>query len=345
MEQISINFIGGSHGNFLSLLCQTAFCNLQANKIISGAVTYNGTYHNLDVKNKVFIPAHYFTMIMNPDPVEINGTSLEILNHIKSSMPALSKKIINISLDSTIEHALLLTYWRRAGDCFFMSPNELLHSTVSDVRIQFEESKIVNVQQPLGAKHREIIFNNALTLYEKYTTPNEIELIMFWCNHRQFKRTQYGLGMSAWQANNVWLAALPEENIVNFRMIWFYDEASCLAGIKLISDTFNLPLTASDEKMLQVISTFGNNIQEKPNINLVQEKYNDIISGNNSSLDTITLNDKIVLLQALRIYYKLLPVDFEELNLTSYPSTATEYREIIQAALAVKESYTSSNHI
>lgn len=300
MSNISINFPGGAHGNFLELVCNSVYGNLTTS--VYDAVSNNGAFHLILEKDSNYRDEKAFTAF----PFWWHHP--EVTFPKDRVIPPLSNKIVNITATSLIELALLRMYWRRRGDCFFLSPEQLLNTTSSQLRKTYNSLEYPYFGFSLDSKKflediRKRMFENVLAVYKNTdddTTITEMELILHWMNPWSHQKRYEGEWLS--NTSKKWIDSLNEDyDIIDFRFIWFYDNEKFVESIKEIGEHFKLTQNVTDSDILEMIKPLKSKVYEFPNLELVSEKFNCFQDKNNVTLTDLTLNDKIALLNMIAI--------------------------------------------
>jgi hypothetical protein len=300
MSNISINFPGGAHGNFLELVCNSVYGNLTTN--VYDAVSNNGAFHLILENETNYRDEREFTAF----PFWWHHPKVNF--HKVRVIPPLANKIVNITATSLIELALLRMYWRRRGDCFFLSPEQLIKTTSSKLRKIYNSLEYPYFGYSADSKKfledtRKQMFENVLSVYKNTdddTTLSEMELILHWMNpwaHQERYEGEWLTNMS-----KKWIDSLDKTyDVIDFRFIWFYNNEKFVESIKSVGKHFNLTQKVNDSAILDLIKPLKSKVYEFPNLNLVNEKFNCFQSKNNITLTDLTLNDKIALLNMIAI--------------------------------------------
>jgi uncharacterized protein (DUF3820 family) len=336
MSNISINFPGGAHGNFLELVCNTVYGNLTSN--LYDAVSHNGAFHLILGNDINYKDTQVFTSFPfwwhHPD----------VTFPKQGIIPTLTNKIVNITATSLVELTLLRMYWRRRGDCFFLSPEELLNTTSSKLRKIYnslEYPYFGSSEESKKFKHdvRVRMFENVLAVYKNTdddTKLSEMELILHWLNpwaHPERYEGEWLINMS-----KKWIDTLDEEyDVINFRFIWFYDNEKFVESVKNIGKYFNLTQQVSDSAILDLIKPLKSKVYEFPDLDLISEKFNSFQNKNNATLSDLTLNDKIALLTMISIDQNLHTNQLKHIK--EFPQNINELSDAIEKAHTIKVGY------
>lgn len=324
MDKISINYTGGSHGNFLEIACNYIFFKIGIPP--SDRVTVNGTYHRDLIGNeqliynlrKRFVAFPFWWLY--PHPVTQNWPKVPY---------PLEKTIINISSKSLEEIALLRMYWRRRGDGFFLSPEELLNTSKTEfLKLKNNVSYPIKWKngEKLASDQREVFIANVTNLY-KSEYLSEIEVIRFWMDPFQWDhKADYD-----WMINTSdnFIDSLKEShNIIDFEMKWFYNPSLFLDKIKYIGNILELEQQISDDEIRQMSNSLVSTIYEMPeNLDIVQEKFLAVTNKQIVDLSTLTLNEKIGLVTMMNVKFNLWYDNYN--HLTEFPNTTENLIDLV----------------
>ena len=119
--------------------------------------------------------------------------------------------------------------------------------------------------------------------------------------------------------------------IYSINMLDLYDPQIALSKLYGIGAAFNLGTPKNTKLVTAYLEEFTSNLSEFPNLQLVKEKFNDVVTNVDSDLRALTLNDKITLLNMILIHYRLM--SFHLSDLTSYPESTKEFKkELVKLA-------------
>ena len=317
-ERVLINYVGGAHGHFLEFACNYIFFNIGMHP--KDRVTTVGTYHKyIDtpdnkqyILRRKFVARHYWWKFKQD---EIGRPKIPIER---------SNTILNITTNSLEELVLLNMYWRRRGECFPLSPQELLSSskeqlvsTLSSVKPSLWEKNNQNIKQ---------IGDTAISLYQNDYI-DEMTLIKFWIDPYSSESAIYH--KSDTSLNDIYVDQIKSsKHVVDFEMNWFYDPLKFLTGIKLVSEQFGLTQLIPDSEIADMVKNFTDVIKEYPdNLYTLRTILEAVKQGNIMDISALQLNDKIALIYMLLIYYDLPPMCIESLK--EFPSTTEKLIELV----------------
>lgn len=314
---ISVNFVPGSHGNFLKQLLDLVFAERRWSK---SPVTAAGTWH-LHITDKElcknappqkFQKHHYYRNAdVLPDFID------------RSSWAVFSDPAINITVETIQEKILISMYFARVGDDLPLSAIEISELNMENFIYTWILKNKVDVPDLPYLPYRLHLFEDVLRdVYQfKNTVPNEIDVIKFWS--KDITRIDRHLDASAKFLES------SKHTIYHFRMIWLYNHIDCLNAIREISNQFNIPILVSDDEIRTTIDFFKSTIKELPNMDLAQQKFDAIVGGIDVTLLDLDINSKIFLWLFLQHHYSLL----DQSAITEWPSTSIEMRDKISSAL------------
>jgi hypothetical protein len=313
----SINYTGGGHGHFLEYACNYIFFKQGVDP--NQRISINGTYHkNVPITNRQFIAFPFWWLYPDANVKDWPKVPYQLTN-----------TVININSKSLEEITLLRMYWRRRGDGFFLSPEQLLHTTKQELTNKINSISYADVWKEgiaLGQQHRNTLATNALSVYRSENL-TEMDVIRFWIdpfipNNVTDKEWMVDTSVKFIE----WIRS--DHTVLQFEMKWFYNTDKFLSGIKMIGNELQLEQQVSDEEIIEMVKVLPNNVHELPkNLVLVREKFESIKRYESVDLSMLELNDKIALLTMMNIEYKLYYKDYE--HLIEFPKTSEKLVEMI----------------
>jgi len=287
MVPISINFLGGSHGNFLQRLLTVAFTN---NNRVDENTTSNGTWH-LSNGGTCISAAHFWWLTPN---IILGGEKFTPFD--KWDYPNLEKNVVHITPSTLIAQALICSYWRRHGEIFCFSPSELLnmdeHTFSTEwQRRQCDDVDTVFLEQQRLKANRLFCFHQTKKEIFKNGVVDEASLIHYWATRNW--QVNYGI-----KYNNIWRSSISTDHIVvDFDMLWLYDVESALRGVNIISSTFGIDIISPTDRLVELLTKFKLNLHELPgDLAQVSAAFYDFENNIDSSLQNLSINGKILLL-------------------------------------------------
>ena len=322
-EKYSINYTGGAHGHFLDHACNYIFFKQVSDP--DQYVTINGTYHNDDPKLDRQFKNFPFWWVM-PGAWLVPTLELPKIPYV------LEKTVINISSKSLEEMTLLRMYWRRRGDGFCSSPNELLNTTKQQLTDKINSVKYLKrwpAVEAMAQFMRDLLTRNALNLYKTDTYMlTEMDVIRFWINPiHPHRYTDYDTLI--YKSIEFIEYIKPTHNVIEFEMKWFYNPEEFLSGIKMLGRKLELEQQVPDQEIIDMVKKLPDNIHEFPtHLALVREQFEAIKQYKSVDLTMLELNDKIALLNMINIEFKLWSGDYQ--HLIEFPDTSDQLVEIIK---------------
>jgi len=277
-KDISINFVGGSHGHFLGFLLNVAFNHNGAP--LASVTRDTGTWH-LTTDMPGLQAYHWWG-----EHIYSDGT-----------WPQLSEHVVTISLNSLIEVSLSSAYWRREWDGFNFMPQEIIGLSKDEFLAEWHRRQLISdapdKSDEAVANRRKVLDNVISVLYRQGndTLATEMQIIRMWniCG---------GSNNNARSNMNIqWLTSLPTNiKVFEFSMLSLYDKYKSIALIQELNTAFALDgIKASDEEMCSIIDYFVASIPEQPNLSNIQAAFDATVNRNKFDLTGLTTFDKIVL--------------------------------------------------